>query len=150
PLAKPEHRGVDHAAHFDRRELELEGAGVDGGEVEDVVDDGKQRLARGTDVAEIFPLLFTHGASRRARQKLGKADDIGERRTQLVGDVADEGALDPARGLERLVALDQRALDALRVGDVAIGDERAAVWKWQGRSRDDRAVRPVELALIGT
>src|SRR6476620_4177848 len=46
PLAKPEHRGIDDAPNFDRSELELEGAGIDGGEIKDIVYDSKQRLTR--------------------------------------------------------------------------------------------------------
>ena len=67
----------------------------------------------GADVAQILALLVGQRTRNGARQQLGKADDVGERRAHFVGDVADEGALDPARGLQRLVALDQRALDAL-------------------------------------
>src|SRR6476620_7295572 len=149
PLAKPEHRGVDHTAHFDRRELELEGASIDGGEIKDIVDDGEQRLTRRADVAEIFALLLAQGTSRGARQQLGEADDIGERRAQLIGDVANEGALDAARGLQRLVSVDERALYAFGVGDVAVGQERAAIGKRHRGAGDGRAIRPIEPGLIG-
>ena len=50
---------------------------------------------------------------------------------------------------ERLVAFDQRALDALRIGDIVIGEKRAAIRKRQRGAGDDAAVGPVELALIG-
>ena len=114
PLAHALHRLVDHVAHLDRRELQLERAGVDGGEVENVIDDGEQRTPRQPDIVEIFALLVGQGAGDRARQQLAEADDVGERRAQLVGDVADEGGLEPVGRLQRLVALDQRPLDALR------------------------------------
>ena len=67
------------------------------------------------DVAEIFALPLGQRAGDRARQQLAEADDVGERRAQLVGDVADEGGLEPVGGLQRLVALDQRALGVFRV-----------------------------------
>ena len=51
--------------------------------------------------------------SREIAEEVRESDDVGERRAHFVGDVADEGAFDPARGLQRLVALDQGALDAL-------------------------------------
>ena len=49
--------GLHGPADIDRAEIELHRAGVDGGEIEDVVDDGEQRVGRGVDVAEIFALL---------------------------------------------------------------------------------------------
>ena len=55
---------------------------------------------------------------------------------QLVGDVADELALEPVGGHQRLVALDQRLLVALGVGDVDEGDERGPVG--QRRRRQSR------------
>ncbi len=84
-----------------------------------------------------------------AGEQLGEADDIGERRAQLVGYMADEGGLDPVRRFERLVAVDQRALDMFGVGHIAIGEERAAIRERQRGAGDDAAVRPVELAFIG-
>ncbi len=58
-------RGVHGAADVDRAEIELHRAGVDGGEIEDVVDDRQQRVGRGVDVAEIFALLGAERADAR-------------------------------------------------------------------------------------
>ena len=69
-------------------------------------------------------------------EQLAEADDVGERRPQLVGHVADELALEAVGGHQRLVALDQRLLVALGVGDVDEGDERGAVG--QRRRRQSR------------
>ena len=44
-------RGFDGLADIDRAQIERHGAGVDGGEIEDVVDDGEQRIGRRCDVA---------------------------------------------------------------------------------------------------
>ena len=52
---------VHGRADVDRLEVERHGAGVDRGEVEDVVDDGEQRVARDNDVAEIFVLPRVSG-----------------------------------------------------------------------------------------
>ena len=52
--------------------------------------------------------------------------------------------------LQRLVALDQRALHALCVRDIDIGEEGAAVGQRQRGAGEHAAVRPVDLALIGT
>ena len=68
---------------------------------------------RGVELAEIL-----------VGQDLGEADDGVQRRAQLVGDIGDEFALEPAGGLERLVALAQRVLDAGRIGDVEIAQQR--------------------------
>ena len=56
-VAHAEHGRIDHARHLDRRQLQLQRAGVDGGQVEDVVDDGQQRAGGGRDVGEILALL---------------------------------------------------------------------------------------------
>ena len=61
------------------------------------------------------------------RQAFGEAQDVGERRAQLVGDVRHEAGLEPVGGLERLGALAQRILDARGIGDVDIGEKRIAV-----------------------
>ena len=103
--------GLHGAADVDRAEIERHRAGVDGGEVEDVVDDGEQRIGRGGDVAEIFALLLGQRAGHRVAEEMREADDVGERRAQFVGDVVDEIDLDLVRLLQRLVALAQRALD---------------------------------------
>ncbi len=49
--------GVHGLADVDVAEVERHRAGVDGGEVEDVVDDREQRVGRGGDVAQILVLL---------------------------------------------------------------------------------------------
>src|SRR5439155_26875281 len=43
PVAHAEYSRVDHGGDPDRRQLQLERTGVDGGEIENVVDDGEQR-----------------------------------------------------------------------------------------------------------
>ena len=78
--------------------------------VEDVVDDGEQRLRGGRDVAEVLVLLLVEAPDLRTGQQLAEADDVGQGRAQLVGDVADEVVLHAVGGDERFVALHQRAL----------------------------------------
>ena len=129
--------GLHGLADVDRAEIERHRAGVDGGEIEDVVDDREQRVGRGGDVAEIFALLVGERAGRGLAEEMREADDVGERRAQLVGDVVDEIDLELVGGFQRLVALAQRALDIDRVGDVEERDERGAV-----RQRHGDADRP--------
>ncbi len=52
----------------------------------------------------------------------------------------DERVLEAVRRLQRLVALDQRALDLNRVGDVEEGDHRLAVGQRNGGVVDHAAV----------
>ena len=127
-------------------ELQLHDAGVDGGEVKDVVDDGEQRRARRHDVAGVLALLVVERADVGVAQELGEADDVGERRAQLVGNVVDEGVLERVGGDQRLVALDQRALDLDSVGDVDEGDHGLAVGQRHGGVVDDAAVGTLHAA----
>lgn len=51
------HRRRRHGgANIDRAKIKRNGARADRGQIEDIVDDGKQGIARGTDVAEILGL----------------------------------------------------------------------------------------------
>ena len=68
-------------------------------------------LVEAGDVAEIFALLLGQRAGHRIAEEMREADDVGERRAQLVGDVVHEIDLELVRLLQRLVALAQRALD---------------------------------------
>ena len=63
------------------------------------------------DVAGILALLVGERAGGAVGQELHEADDVGERRAQLVGDVVDEIVLEPRGLLQRLVLLDQRVLE---------------------------------------
>ena len=40
--------------------------------------------------SRIFQLFWVEGANASGRQQLGEADDVGERRAELIGDVIDE------------------------------------------------------------
>ena len=134
------HGGAD----VDRSEIELHRAGVDGREIEDVVDEREQRVGGDRDVVEIFALLRRQRPGRRVAEEMGEADDVGERRAQLVGHVVDEIDLDLVGVLERLVALAQRALDVHRVGDVVERHQGGAVGQRHGRAVDHAAVAALQ------
>ena len=129
-------------------EIERHRAGIDRGEIEDVVDDREQRARRLVDVVEIVALLFGDRPDgrpdMRIEQQMREADDVGERRAQLVGDVLHEIALEPIGVLQRVVALDQRALDIHAVGHVLERHQRRAVGQRHGRAIDHAAVEPFE------
>ncbi len=63
---------------------------VDRGEIENIVDDGEQRRRGFHHIARILALFAVERADRGIVEKLNEADDIGQRRTQLVGDMVDE------------------------------------------------------------
>ena len=144
-LAQPVAQAVDRRARHRRdvglADVERHDAGVDGGEVEDIVD---ERAAARATTQSMWPMYSRccglSAPSRLVRQQLGKADDVGERRAQLVGDVLDEVGLQPVGGLQRLVPLLQHALDAGRVGHVHEGEHGHAFGKRDGRVVDDAAV----------
>ena len=139
-LGRRLHRGAD----IDRPEVELHRAGIDGGEIENVVDDRQQRVRGDRDVAEIFALLRRQRTGRRIAEEVREADDVGERRAQLVGHVMDEIDLDLVGVLQRLVALAQRALDVDRVGDVLERHQRGAVGQRHRGAVDHAAVAAFE------
>ena len=99
------------------------------------------------DMLQIFELLRRQLAGDAERQRLGKADDVGERRPQLVGDVGEEIGLEPVGGHQRLVALAQRLLDAGAGGDVDEGQERVAVRQRHRGVVEDHAVIAGQPAL---
>ena len=65
--------GVHGLADVDRAEVERHRAGVDGGEIEDVVDDGQQRVGRDRDVAEIFALLRGQRPGHRIAEEIAQS-----------------------------------------------------------------------------
>ena len=81
---------ADQAGHVERLQEQLHLAGLDLGEVEDVVDQAQQvppgrvdllEVGHEAGLAQVFQLLLEH---------LGVADDGVERRAQLVGHVGQE------------------------------------------------------------
>src|SRR5205814_9442609 len=96
--------GHHRFANIDRGEFELHTAGIDGRQVENVVDQRQQRIGRDRDVFEIFALLFGQRTGGWVAEQVDKADNVGERRAQLVGDVMDEVNLDLIGVFQRLIA----------------------------------------------
>ena len=119
---------------------ELERAGVDRGEIENVVDDRQQRRRRLGDGAGVFELLGIERSDAAVGQELGEADDVGQRRAQLVGDVVDEVVAQLLGADQGLVAFGQRALDVGARGHVEEGQQRRAVGQRQGGAIERQAV----------
>src|SRR5258708_40057264 len=136
--------GLDGLADIDRAKIERHRAGIDSGEIEDVVDDGGQRVGGSGDVTEILGLFRHQGAGDGVREEMRETDDGGERRTQFVGYVVDEIDLHLVGGLERLVALAQRTLDILGIGDVLERQHGGAVGQRHGHAVEHAAVPALE------
>ena len=60
-------------------------------------------------MARIFELALVQRADRLVAQKLAEADDVGERRSKLIGDEVHEIVAQVGGAFERLVALAQRS-----------------------------------------
>src|SRR5256714_1236761 len=98
----------------ERVDVELHPAGLDLGQIEDVVDQAEEMAARAEHVVEILGLLWVERPEHLLEEHLGEPNDRVERCSQLVRHRREELALVPARDLELLALL----LDLLEELDV--------------------------------
>ncbi len=90
---------LDDLGHVDRGEIELELAGLDLGDVEQVVEKRERVEAALMDVLDIaFVALVADRAEPLLQHQLGEADDRVERRAHLVADLGEEVDA-PGRGV---------------------------------------------------
>ena len=94
--AQPVQKGRE--IDVDRRQLEL--AGIDPAQVENVVDDGQQRLGQLDGTVDVEALL---GVERRVAEQPGHADDAVHRLADLVAHDGEEAGARPARPLGPLI-----------------------------------------------
>ena len=118
---------LQHIGDVDILAIDLDRAGFDERQVENVINQRLERLGRTQDVREIGTLLVGQLAGNALLEEVGKAHDGIERRAQLVGHVRDEVGLQLVGGKKRLVALFQRLLAHRGVCHVAIGQQQRAV-----------------------
>ena len=90
----------DHHLEVDTTQLQRHLAGLDLGFVKDVVDQPQQHLAARLDLLDVAALILLELAIRPVQQKLGIAEDAGQRSPQLVADVGDEIRLLPVHRVE--------------------------------------------------
>ncbi len=83
-------------AQAERGLVEIQLANLDLGEIEDVVQQGKQRIGRFLDEGQILAL---HGGQGGVERQLGHADDAVHRRADLVTHRGQESALGAVGGL---------------------------------------------------
>ena len=116
PLADQRRAVVEQHRQRGPRQIELHPAGLDLREVEDVVDQREQVVARAVDVEQVLELLVVDLAEHLLAQHLGEADDRVERRAQLVRHVGEELGLVLVRHLQ-LAALGLDLVEEARVLD---------------------------------
>ena len=91
-------RRLDALAQVERLRLDVHAPGLDLREVEDVVDDGEQRVAGLADGADVVALL---GVERRVEQQAAHADHRVHRRADLVAHGGEERCSSPRWRLRR-------------------------------------------------
>ena len=89
-LAHQRHRIGERRSDIECRQVELHPARLDLRQVEDVVDESQQVLARRIDVVQVILLLLVHVAKELLLQHLGKTDDRVQRRAKLMRHVGEE------------------------------------------------------------
>ncbi len=101
-------------AQGERGGLDGELAGLDLREVQNVVEQGEQRLAAAADRLQVFALL---GGERGAGEDAGHADDRVHRRADLVAHVGQELALEPVGAVRLLLGRARLLLRPLELLD---------------------------------
>ena len=100
PLPDHRHAVLERLTDVDKRHVELHPSGLDLREVEDVVEELEQVLARLPDVADVLLLAVVEITEHPLEEHLGEPDDGVQRRAQLVGHAGEELRLVLARDLE--------------------------------------------------
>ena len=100
PWRQEPHHVLDQSAHVERDRADAHLAGFDAGEVEDVVDDGQERIGTLFDGGQVVALAIVEAA---LFEQLDHAHDAVHRGADLVAHVGQKGTLGPGC-LERLVA----------------------------------------------
>ncbi len=111
------HGVVQGIAEVEVDEIQVELAGLDLGEVEDVVDHGQQVIGRELHHPEVLALL---GGELGVESQLGHADDAVHGRADLVAHVGQELALGAGGRLGGLLGLAHRGLGLLFGVDVGV------------------------------
>ena len=112
-------RAQGGAQHGDEREIgrvQLQAAGLDLGEVQDVVDDPEEGVRRRLDRRQVLPLVLGEEG---VEGQVGHAEDGVHGGADLVADVGQELVLGPVGRLRRLLGAAQLLLGPLAFGHVA-------------------------------
>ena len=131
-------------AHVEGGFLKVEAAGVQAGEIQDVVDKLEQVLAGIEDDADIVALGF---GQRHVLQQAGDADDAVHRGADLVAHHRQEFAAGAAGGFGGVTGGGEGALVAAALGDVGEGAHGAAIRQMLGAHLQHHAARPCALEI---
>ena len=114
------HRCFHHLTRVEVDILELQLAGAQLGEIQDVVDQGQQRVGAGADVLQHLALVGTEHAVR--QHQAAEADNGVERSANFVADVGHELGLQPRRVQGGVARLTQLLFQTLALADIAVAD----------------------------
>jgi hypothetical protein len=89
----------EHLVRRDAGQMDVQLAGLDPRQVQDVVDDREQVLLVPADAGQVFGLLLGHGTAEPHLHQVGVATDGVERRAQFVTHHREEGGLRLVRRL---------------------------------------------------
>ena len=109
---------VDDVSDAEGLGLQLEFAGLHFRKIQDVVEDGEQRLGRRTDGLQRLTLITCEG---RIKHQFGHADDAVHRGANLVTHVGEKFALGATARLGGILGVVQRVFDQFPVGDIDQG-----------------------------
>ena len=118
---------ASRSATLEGLDQDLHLAGLDLGEVEDVVDQAEEVPAGDADLGEVGDEALLAELRGFLDEHFAVADDGVERRAQLVAHIGEELALRLVGGVGLLLGLLQLALALLELGDVGVDGDRAAV-----------------------
>ena len=135
-----------HFAQIDIAQIQLQLAGIDGGDVQDIIDQLGQMLGRGADRAHRLLLAVRQLAGKTLGQHVGIAVDRRQRRAQLIAHMLDKLGLDALGGFQRLGPLAQGFLDPTAVGDIIPADQRGPVRQRPREIGQHLAIGPAHLA----
>jgi hypothetical protein len=110
------HGLLDQDSEIERPRLEVEPAGLDLGEIENLLDQCEQRFARGFHRTRVGQLL---GCQRGVAQEIGHAEDAVKWRPDLVRHHRQEARFGTACGFRLVARAGERALGLRTIGDVA-------------------------------
>ena len=132
-------RALDQRAGIEGDVLQVQPSGVEPGEIQDVLDQRGQMLARLMDDPRVFALfrVQVHVA-----QQAGGADDAVHRRPDLMAHDREEFGARASSGLGGVPRGGEVVLGAFAFGDVGEGAHRAAIRQERGADLQHRAVGP--------
>ncbi len=117
---------VDQCGYVEGLQIQLDLAGLDLGEVEDIVDQREQVIAGRANLIEVGEEIVVAAGTGPHLEQLAITEDRRQGRAQLVAHIRQERALGAAGGFGGLFGAIQFLLDLLAVGDITQHDQPPA------------------------